>query len=671
MGRAARESEVRRRTGGGPATTIQIGKKKQPEPEEEKPEESSSEDSSQYDDLPGFISAGMRQRSKPQLDPDEEKRKEEESAAYMQKMMDMSKDMIAQRDAEDSKKIQESSKALSGAARQRETEMQTFLQEKTDDVDLQHRQKVLESLTAEAHVDKKVVEFDSESDQEMVDAAEIVKEAQRKMGIEVSEVRETVDILRDKLMVKNTFWGRLMFQKAMEEKRRKHPDFVHPFPKTYERVNDLKFEGCVAFFMVFNGVTLALGAERHPDGYPVYLTVLEHIFTFVFVVEATMRYLAFGWPWLLEFYNAADVFLIFFTGVLVMWILEPMGIESEFMRNFSILRLLRLLKLMRTVRAVPEFELVWRLIRVGVKSGKLLMWAIIDTTFIMFLFGIFFTVLVGKADAFVHDDTILDLFGDVPRSAFTAFQVGTRNHWTDIVRHARDRSSWAWPLSMLCITSLNLVMFNLVTASMIMSVFDETSSDKEIRRKAAEAKKAMHWKILVNIFKAMDEDDSGEVSAQELDHAMNNNPALQRRLNDINLHRAAMGDLWSILDVNGDGVLDMEEFLEGMRQMEGPAKSYDLIKMNVKCSGLQKRIHKLGHWFMATIPEAKRLAMLVDNTHGNMMSLFGLLRPLERDVLRIVRHMAEENELKTDEFGMPTIDDISFGEKITIEMPAG
>ncbi len=60
-------------------------------------------------------------------------------------------------------------------------------------------------------------------------------------------------------------------------------------------------------------------------------------------------------------------------------------------------------------------------------------------------------------------------------------------------------------------------MFNLVTASMIMSVFDETSSDKEIRRKAAEAKKAMHWKILVNIFKAMDEDDSGEVSAQELD----------------------------------------------------------------------------------------------------------------------------------------------------------
>ncbi len=120
--------------------------------------------------------------------------------------------------------------------------------------------------------------------------------------------------------------------------------------------------------------------------------------------------------------------------------------------------------------------------------------------------------------------------------------------------------------------------------------------------------------------------------------------------------QAAMGDLWSILDVNGDGVLDMEEFLEGMRQMEGPAKSYDLIKMNVKCSGLQKRIHKLGHWFMATIPEAKRLAMLVDNTHGNMMSLFGLLRPLERDVLRIVRHMAEENELKTDEFGMPTID---------------
>lgn len=96
---------------------------------------------------------------------------------------------------------------------------------------------------------------------------------------------------------------------------------------------------------------------------------------------------------------------------------------------------------------------------------------------------------------------------------------------------------WAWPLSLLCITSINLVLFNLVTASMIMAVMNETSSDKESARKLREAKKAAHWRILVNIFKAMDEDDSGEVSAQEVDHAMNNNPALMRRLTEINLHK--------------------------------------------------------------------------------------------------------------------------------------
>lgn len=256
-----------------------------------------------------------------------------------------------------------------------------------------------------------------------------MREAQRAMGLD-TDVKDTVDILRDKLLVKNTWWSRLMFRKEMELRRRRQPDFVHEFPKVNALVNDLRFEAVVAFFMISNGVTLALGAERHPDGVPVYLTVFEHIFTFVFVVEAILRYMAYGWTWLLEFYNVCDLFLIFMTGVLAMWILEPMGIQSEFMRNFSILRLLRLLKLMRAVRAVPAFELVWRLIRVGIKCGKLLMWATIDAVFIVMLFGIFFTVLVGKHDSFVHDDTVLDLFGTVPRSAFTAWQIGTRCHWT-------------------------------------------------------------------------------------------------------------------------------------------------------------------------------------------------------------------------------------------------
>eukprot|EP00392_Amoebophrya_sp_AT5.2_P004269 g4277.t1 len=160
----------------------------------------------------------------------------------------------------------------------------------------------------------------------------------------------------------------------------------------------------------------------------------------------------------------------------------------------------------------------------------------------------------------------------------------------------------------------------------------------------------------------MDLDGTGQVTAEELDEAMQTNLALQRKLAEINLNKAELADLWLILDTSGDGELDIDEFLDGMRQMEGPAKSYDMVRNNTRTKTLMKRMQKLGEFVFAMSPEAKRLNQEIDRLHNKMMDVFAAVKPLEKSVLSIVRLASEEFGYKLDEYGMPKVELAGTGE---------
>lgn len=252
--------------------------------------------------------------------------------------------------------------------------------------------------------------------------------------------------------------------------------------------------------------------------------------------------------------------------------------ESGFIRNFQILRLLRLFKLVRAVRKVPALQLVWRMVRSFLVSGPLLLWAVIDFLFLNFLFSIFFVVLIGHLDAVIHDDTVFDLFGNPMRAILTSIQISTITHWSAVVRSVKDKAPAVVPIAVLTILIANFVLLNIVTAVVIENVFHLSKIDEEMLARAKEQKRIQQWKLLKRIFKEIDLDGSGNVTIDELDDALANNNQLARKLNEIGMDKQELSDLWVILDTSGDGELDIDEFVDGIRQMEGPAKSYDMIK---------------------------------------------------------------------------------------------
>jgi len=79
---------------------------------------------------------------------------------------------------------------------------------------------------------------------------------------------------------------------------------------------------------------------------------------------------------------------------------------------------------------------------------------------------------------------------------------------------------------------------------------------------------------LADLFLEIDKDKSGELSLEEFSDALSI-PKVRHLISLIGADEDRLKELWSVLD-DGDGVLDIKEFANGLRRMRGPATAKDL-----------------------------------------------------------------------------------------------
>ena len=65
----------------------------------------------------------------------------------------------------------------------------------------------------------------------------------------------------------------------------------------------------------------------------------------------------------MSFFNFFDAFLVWGTGVLLVWVLEPLSISAGFMRNLTVLRAFRLMRVARVVKNMAMFKEMWMLLK--------------------------------------------------------------------------------------------------------------------------------------------------------------------------------------------------------------------------------------------------------------------------------------------------------------------
>lgn len=94
---------------------------------------------------------------------------------------------------------------------------------------------------------------------------------------------------------------------------------------------------------------------------------------------------------------------------------------------------------------------------------------------------------------------------------------------------------------------------------------------------------------LREIFEYADRDHNGSLTEEEFRSAIRQ-PEVQRKLKLIELPVADAEELFAILDHDGSGELSVEEFIGGCVRLKGPAKSKDLLAVQMNLVSLIERL---------------------------------------------------------------------------------
>jgi Ca2+-binding EF-hand superfamily protein len=379
-----------------------------------------------------------------------------------------------------------------------------------------------------------------------------------------------------------------------EQAYRQADDYVPPYPRLQAFVSDLKFETAMGTIILMNCILIALQANEKNNRNAIWYEVMEYIFSTIFVAEWIVRLMVSGWLWVTGIWNFADTFIVWsgVAALLVPRFYPDLGIEI--LRKFSALRALRLVRLAQAVRFLPGFKEMWLLLQGLILSFRTLLWTLLIILVVLYVFAIASVEMIGKHDDFIRDPYLQERFGTLMNSMFTLFQVMTLDTWADaIVRPLMKKQPHLCLYFIFFITVSVFVLMNLITAVIVENAFTIAKDDEEMEAKQIEKKNQEEIKGLALMFKDLDEDQSGELNKREFENALTK-PKFLNKLKLLDMNEDECMEVWDLLD-DGDGLLTVEEFTNGLRRMKAGARSKDILDMLKRLKNSLHQAESLQH----------------------------------------------------------------------------
>jgi len=309
-------------------------------------------------------------------------------------------------------------------------------------------------------------------------------------------------------------------------------------------------------------------------------------YTTLFAIELALRVIADGcsfwcqthWQW-----NWFETFIVLLS--VADCILASMEAGSTFklgqnwvIRLFRVVRILRTLRIVRVVSFISEVCIVIQSITATLRS---LVWAMVLMLMILYGFGIIITQAVSdyRLNSDLDDVTIEKHWSTLPRSILSLFEAVTGGaDWWELVF---PLSFISWGLVFIYLVFFIFTYFcllNVMTAVFCQTAIENATSDREIASLHLLAKKQQWCEEMRGVFFDMDSKHSGVVDLEEFEQSLNDERMrafLASR--EIDVHDA--WTLFKLLDNDQRGVIEIENFVEGLLQLKGPAKAMQIAKV--------------------------------------------------------------------------------------------
>jgi len=309
------------------------------------------------------------------------------------------------------------------------------------------------------------------------------------------------------------------------------------------------------------------------------------------------------------------------------WVLPSVGIKDSGLKLVSAFRIVHIGRSFKHVKSIQAFRELW-LIMEGLKDTmKCVAFVTGLLVIILLVFGVWITMMVGKVDKSQFDFKARgsswdkdDYWGSVPKSMFSLFQVLTRDRWSEgLVRPLVERSP-STALFFVCFVVIGiLAALSTIVGVVVESTLASAATNEEKIRQEKQKLEEMVMKSLEDIFREADEDESGDLSREELSAALKKPHVIKR----MRILEIAIGDLdllFSLLDSEDRGVIKTGSFFKGCTRLRGPAMARDLNQMGID---LVRHVQ----WVDDTTSK-------IENMNESMSTLLDILDTVDRDVVQ-------------------------------------
>jgi len=402
------------------------------------------------------------------------------------------------------------------------------------------------------------------------------------------------------------------------------------------------FEGVCAGLIVGNAALVGIETEYLSSSgeVPTACNTLQICLNVWYVIELLCRFAADGKRFFTSSdelrWNMFDIALVA-TSIIDLFVAAFTTAGLAMGRMFRGVRMVRILRTIRLSRQLHQHVRVFRkMVFSLISSTQTLFWSMLLLFFLLYSFAVCFTQgavyeMLDWNDSFSDDayEDLLKYFGSLGKTLYSLYQaISFGINWGVLVDPLLAADSYFTVALFFIFVGVSIFgALNVVTSIFVDSAMQSTQhyQDLLVHEKIHNVK--VYTEHIKKIFRQIDLDNSGDITFSELKNFLaNTSLGLKSYFDALEVNASDAWVLFKLLDRDGSGRVDIDEFCDGCIRLKGEARSFD-----INCMLYENRVMHM-HWteFMQFVEE--KFAIIEHVMRAMSLNLCRSKRPSNREV---------------------------------------
>eukprot|EP00927_Polykrikos_kofoidii_P018570 TRINITY_DN18612_c0_g1_i4.p1 TRINITY_DN18612_c0_g1~~TRINITY_DN18612_c0_g1_i4.p1 ORF type:complete len:588 (-),score=81.57 TRINITY_DN18612_c0_g1_i4:101-1654(-) len=317
----------------------------------------------------------------------------------------------------------------------------------------------------------------------------------------------------------------------------------------------------------------------------------EYFFIVIFALEVTVRVMVEKCQYFRVVHNYFDVAVVVASLLSVLPGTE--FVNGSFARALRISKYIRGLRILSNHQAADSMRMLLKSLQSCVTT---LGWSFGILTIVQGVAAMLMTQLVSRyletstdPQATVHD--VFRYYGTFTKTFLTMHEIFLAN-WAPSCRVLVNNVSEFYALFFILYRCLlGFAVLNVINAVFVQQTIKVATADQEIMLTQKIRAKEEYARKLRVLFMQLDMSGDGNVTWDEFCDALSD-ASVKAWMNALELEPGDMRGLFMLLD-DGDGQIDIEEFILGASRLKGPAKGIDMAHVMALLKKLDGKVDSL------------------------------------------------------------------------------